>query len=295
MEELTEEIEWFLDHLKVERGASSHTLVAYNGDLMGAAEFFFVRGLRKWPDMDASGLIAYESSLGPPIARTTALRRISSLRSFLKFLKRNGRGPAADLPATGGFKKPRVLPKALSYEQMRSLLDMPDLAKPSGLRDRAMMELIYGAGLRVSEAVELPIANLRLEEKILRVTGKRDKTRQIPLPEGVIIWLGKYLDEARPKLAKRASGRFLISDTGKSLLRQTAYDILEKYSKLAGLEHVSPHTLRHTYAVHMIKGGADLRAVQELLGHESVATTQIYTQLDLDEVRAKYQSAHPRR
>jgi len=295
VEELLEEIEWFLDHLKVERGASPHTLTAYSGDLNGAAEFFFVRGLRKWPDIDGEALIAYESSLGPPMARTTTLRRVSSLRSFLKFLKRNGRGPVTDLPPTGGFKKPQVLPKALSREQMQALLDLPDLDKPTGLRDRAMMELIYGAGLRVSEAMELPIANLRLEEKIVRVTGKRDKTRQIPLPEGVIIWLAKYLDEARPKLAKRASGRFLISDTGKSLLRQTAYDILEKYAKLAGLEHVSPHTLRHTYAVHMIRGGADLRAVQELLGHESVATTQIYTQLDMDEVRSKYKSAHPRR
>lgn len=295
MEELNEEIEWFIDHLKVERGASPHTQEAYNGDLAKAAEFFFARGLRAWTEVDAPAIFAYESSLGPPLARTTALRRVSSLRSFLKFLKRNNRGPKADLPATGGFKKPKTLPKALSHEQMRGMLDMPDLGKPSGLRDRALMELIYGAGLRVSEAVTLPVSQVLLEERIIRVTGKRDKTRQIPLPEGIIPSLAKYADEGRPKLMKRASGRFLLSDRGKNLLRQTAYDILAGYAKLAGLEHVGPHTLRHTYAVHMLKGGADLRAVQELLGHESVATTQIYTQLDLEEVRAKYQAAHPRR
>lgn len=293
--ELAESVEWFLDYLKVERGASEHTIAAYHGDLVGAALFFAARGLRAWKNLTAEDQFAYEASLGHPLARTTALRRVSSLRSFLKFLKRNHAGPAADLPDTGGFKKAKVLPKALGLEEIRNLLDQPKLTTPSGQRDRALMELIYGAGLRVSEAIELPLADLRLEERLIRVTGKREKVRQVPLPSETIVWLAKYLDEARPKLLKRASGKFLLSDTGKTLLRQTAYDILQKYVKLVGLEDISPHTLRHTYAVHLLKGGADLRAVQELLGHESVATTQIYTQLDLEEVRTKYRSAHPRR
>jgi len=291
---LEESVEWFLDHLKVERGASVHTLIAYQGDLTKAWSFFFSRGLRDWKDLGAEDLIAYEASQAPPIARTTAQRRVSSLRSFLKFLKRNNEGPVAALPSTGGFRKAKTLPKALTREQMQSLLELPDLEKPTGVRDRALLELVYGAGLRISEAMDLNVADLLLEERIVRVTGKRDKTRQIPLPEGTITWLARYLDYARPKLQKRPSGRFILSDTGKSMLRQTAYDRLERYSRLAGLEGVSPHTLRHTYAVHLLRGGADLRAVQELLGHESVATTQVYTQLDMDEVRAKYDKAHPR-
>jgi integrase/recombinase XerD len=291
---LTESLEWFLDHLKVERGASVHTLAAYQNDISKAIGFFAARGISSWTELTASDLIAFESTLGPPLAQTTAQRRMSALRSLLKFLKRNKAGPAADLPSTGGYRKAKTLPKALTGDQMIALLETPDVTKAPGLRDRALMELVYGAGLRVSEAVELPIANLALEERTVRVTGKRGKTRQVPLPEGTIRWLGKYLDEARPILAKRASGTFLLSDTGRTMLRQTAYDRLERYARLAGLQGVSPHTLRHTYAVHLLKGGADLRAVQELLGHESVATTQVYTQLDMEEVRAKYQKAHPR-
>lgn len=287
-------MEWFLDHLRVERGASPHTVLAYNTDLSGAIEFFTRRGRTSWMEIDAQDLIAYETSLGPPLARTTALRKVSALRSLLKFLKRNGQGPPTDLPSTGGFKKPHLLPKALSLAGMQALLDSPDLTQPKGIRDRALMELVYGAGLRISEAVELPLSLVALEEEYIRVTGKRGKVRQVPLPKGTIPWLVRYIDDARPALYRRPLSHFLLSDTGKPLLRQTAYDILERYAKLAGLEHVSPHTLRHSYAVHLIKGGADLRVVQELLGHESIATTQIYTGLDIEEVKAKYKAAHPR-
>jgi integrase/recombinase XerD len=292
---LDEEIEWFLDHLKVERGASEHTRLAYSGDLQKARAFF--RGLEvgEWMDLQPEHLLKYESSLGPPLARTTAQRRISALRSFLKFLKRNNFGPKADLPGTGGFKKPKTLPKALPMDALEKMLDIPDVTKPEGLRDRALMELIYGAGLRVSEAVELERAALDLEERAIRVSGKRGKTRRVPLPQDTAEWVARYLEEGRPKLVTRASSRVFLSDTGRNMLRQTAYTRLNHYAGLAGLpDGVSPHTLRHTYAVHLLRGGADLRAVQELLGHESIATTQVYTQLDMDEVTQKYRKAHPR-
>lgn len=295
MNRLEEPVEWFLDHLKVERGASPHTISAYQGDLSLAATFFAARGIEEWQEVDAEGLVAYESSLGPPLARTTAQRRLSSLRSFLKFLKRNGNGPRTDLPSTGGFRKAKLLPKALAPAQLNALLDAADLSQTSGLRDRALMELVYGAGLRISEAVDLPLSQIDLSAGQIRVTGKRGKTRIVPLPEGTKAWIARYLAEARPRLAKRPLANLVVSDTGRPMLRQTAYDRLERYSRLAGLEGVSPHTLRHTYAVHLLRGGADLRAVQELLGHESVATTQVYTGLDLEEVRARYDRAHPRR
>lgn len=292
---LQEAVEWFLDHLKVERGASPHTLLAYNNDLRIASTFMQALSLDSWSDLQAEHLVRYETSLGPPLAKSTAQRRLCSLRSFLKFLKKNGEGPEADLPNTGGWKKAKTLPKALSIEQLENVLCAPDLSKPQGLRDRAILELIYGAGLRVSEAVGLEREALDLSGGAVRVTGKRGKTRLVPLPHLTIHWLKLYLEHARPLLAKHPSSNLILSDRGKALRREQVYHSLEKYVRLAGIEgKVGPHTLRHTYAVHLLKGGADLRAVQELLGHESIATTQVYTQLDLDEVKKRYKTAHPR-
>lgn len=271
-----------------------HTVDAYANDLKASINLLVSQGLQDWKDLSPLHIFDLETHLAKDVTRTTALRRVSAVRSFLKFLKKNGAGPKTDLPSTGGFKKPKLLPKALSREQLESLLQGPDLGKPNGMRDRAMMELIYGAGLRISEALDLQTSDVQFEEKVIRVTGKREKTRQVPLPDQTRDWLAKYSDDARGKLAIKPLGNFIVSDRGKRMLRQTAYDVLARYAKLAGLEHVSPHTLRHCYAVHLLKGGADLRAVQELLGHESVATTQIYTQLDMDEVCAKYAKAHPR-
>ncbi len=292
---LEEAVEWFLDHLKVERGASPHTCTAYANDLSIAVQFFSRRGLENWMDLDAELLTKFEAAQPRDLSTATRRRRISALRSFLKFLKRNNEGPAADLPDTGGFRKPRLLPKALSIDVLQSILEAADIQKPSGLRDRALMELIYGAGLRISEVLDLELEALSLETALVRVTGKRGKTRIVPLPKLTVQWVAKYLEEARPKLLKRPTSRVILSDKGLSMLRQTAYHRLELMARLGGYaEPISPHTLRHTYAVHLLKGGADLRAVQELLGHASIATTQVYTGLDLEEVKRKYSAAHPR-
>lgn len=292
---LAEPIEWFLDHLRTEKGASEHTGSAYKNDLKIACQYFHGMSLEDWTDLSEPLIASYESSLGVGIAQSTAQRRLSSLRSFLKFLKRRGAGPRADLPSTGGFKKKKALPKALGIDQMLAMLDAPDISRAPGLRDRVLMELIYGAGLRVSEAVELKLEALDLENAALRVTGKRGKTRWIPIPKATLVWIQNYLVSGRPELVKKASSLVILSDRGLPLIRQTAYKKMSDYARKAGIEEdVSPHTLRHTYAVHLLKGGADLRAVQELLGHESIATTQVYTHLDLDEVKKRYRDAHPR-
>lgn len=179
---------------------------------------------------------------------------------------------------------------------MRSLLDAPDLTNPVGLRDRGLMELIYGAGLRVSEAVGLRIEDLSLDTAAVRVTGKRGKTRWVPLPALTLPWIERYLAEARPVLDRRSRPEVFLGAKGGALSRSMGYRILEAAAKRAGFGRpVGPHVLRHSYAVHLLRGGADLRAVQELLGHASVSTTQVYTQLDLDAVKQKYASAHPRR
>jgi len=292
---IEESIEWYLDHLRVERGASEHTILAYANDLEKAATFFRAQGIDDWSGLEETHLIRFEASLAGGIAQATAQRRLSSLRSLLKFLKRNNAGPQTDLPSTGGFRKKKALPKALSVEELTAILEVPDLAQPSGLRDRALMELIYGAGLRVSEAVGLAREELDLSNRAVRVTGKRGKTRWVPLPGETIDWLQQYLTNGRPNLAKKPTSLVILSNRGLPLRRQTAYKILEDCARKAGVEQdVSPHVLRHSYAVHLLKGGADLRAVQELLGHASIATTQVYTQLDVGEVKRRYKKAHPR-
>lgn len=239
--------------------------------------------------------MAYQASMGGQVKPMTLRRRVSSLRSLLKFLQRRGAPLAATLPSAAGIRVPRRVPKALPAEKMEALLASPDLASPTGLRDRALMELIYGAGLRVSEACGLTVSQLSLDSASLRVTGKRGKTRWIPLPSQTVEWVERYLAEARPVLARRPMAQALLADRGGALTRSRAYRILEKHARRVGLGPVGPHVLRHTYAVHLVQGGADLRAVQELLGHSSIATTQVYTQLDLDQVRRRYSAAHPRR
>lgn len=158
------------------------------------------------------------------------------------------------------------------------------------------MELIYGAGLRVSEALELRLDQIDRQSASLTVTGKREKTRWVPLPVQTLHWIEVYEREGRPRLLKRPMAQLIVSDRGLKMQRATVYVRLARYARLAGIpSHIGPHVLRHTYAVHLLQGGADLRVVQELLGHESIATTQVYTQLDLEEVARRYRKAHPRR
>jgi integrase/recombinase XerD len=288
-------VEQFLDLLRAERGASAHTVAAYERDLLRAGAFFSGLGIASWRDLRSEHFLRYQASLrgGKP---ATLMRRTSSLRSMLKYLRKHGLGPDAELPSTGGASRPRRLPKALSLEELAALLSAPDVSKPPGLRDRALMETVYGAGLRVSEAVDLRLEELDLDTAAFRVTGKRGKTRWLPLPRFTLPWLERYLQEGRPHLAKRPMAQVFLGTRGGRLSRQNVYLLLQKYAQQAGLgKKVSPHVLRHTYAVHLLQGGADLRAVQELLGHASISTTQVYTQLDLEEVKRKYRKAHPRR
>ncbi|MDX2066730.1 MAG: tyrosine-type recombinase/integrase [Fimbriimonadaceae bacterium] len=291
---LQEAVAEFLDSLRHERGASPHTVDAYRNDLTAAVQLLAPLGLEEWTDLTPALQLAYESSLGPPVPRATAQRRISALRSFLKFLRRRRSAPETELPSTGGFRKAKHLPKALALADLERLLAAADTATAPGLRDRALFELIYGAGLRVSEAVGLTLDAIRGDEGLLRVTGKRDKTRVVPMPDLTARWVRRYLEESRPKLAVKPLHAVILSDRGRPMSRQLAYARLQLMATVAGLEDVSPHVLRHTYAVHLLQGGADLRAVQELLGHESIATTQIYTELNLEEVAQRYRAAHPR-
>lgn len=288
------DVEDFLDEMLHDRGASPHTLAAYRTDLVAAIGFLDAQGVGRWDDLTASVLVAYQAALGD-LAVATRQRRLSAVRSLVKFLKRQGRLGSFSFPDLPSARKPKVAPRALSLEDLARIMAVPDLATPAGVRDRTLMELIYGAGLRVSEAVGLRMADLSRENLAIHVVGKRGKHRWVPVPGVTFDWIEHYERGARPALAVRPSELLILSNRGLPLRRSTAYLMLQAASRAAGLPNVHPHQLRHTYAVHLLKGGADLRALQELLGHASIATTQVYTQLDTAEVAARYRRAHPRK
>ena len=293
--ELSEPVDEFIDSLVSDRGASQHTAVAYRKDLDGAIRFFCSKGLKRWQDIEPRMILDYQAHLAGS-AVSTISRRLSSLRSLIKYLKRSGQITGFAFPSLHAGRKPKLLPKALSAEAFDKLANACDLTKDAGIRDRVLIELIYGAGLRISEAITAKIQDIADAPPAIVVTGKRQKTRWIPLPDGTCEWIARYVKNHRPNLAKVPSDLLILSNKGLPLNRSTAYKLLSELSTRAGLDrNVNPHALRHTYAVHLLRGGADLRAVQELLGHASIETTQVYTNLDLDEVAERYRQAHPRK
>jgi len=294
---LESEIGWFLDHLLGERGASTHTIAAYDRDLRQASKWLAKWGIGSFANIDGNVSVKLRTELGyEKYAAVTVQRKLSAIRSLIKFLGRRSGITPQHLPKTGGARKPKFLPKALTMDEMQRLCDAPNMAEPAGIRDRAMIEMLYGGGLRVSELVSLRIEDYCESESLLRVTGKREKVRLLPLPAETHDILRMYLVEARPSLCRSASGTHMFLNLrGSPLSRSGIFRTLRKYAALAGIEKsIGPHTLRHTYAVHLVKNGADLRSVQELLGHASIMTTEVYTHLDMETVREKYVAAHPR-
>ncbi|MDQ2986379.1 MAG: tyrosine-type recombinase/integrase, partial [Armatimonadota bacterium] len=272
---LETEIGWFLDHLLGERGASKHTIAAYDRDLRQAAEWLTTWGTASFTQIDGDTSARVRSELGKAAyAPGTIQRKLSALRSLIRFLGRRSGVAPERLPSAGGFRKPKTLPKALTADEMQRLANAPDLADPSGIRDRAMIEMLYGGGLRVSELIELRTEDYSESESILRVTGKRQKVRLLPLPAETHDYLREYLKRGRPIFHGQSSGSHIfLNARGKPISRSGVFRILRKYAALSGIDKdVGPHTLRHTYAVHLVKNGADLRSVQELLGHSSIMT-----------------------
>jgi integrase/recombinase XerD len=294
-DQLAGEIGWFLDHLAGERRASIHTVSAYDRDLRQIAQWLRDYGVDSFLQTTGDASAMVRSKLAG-YAPTTIQRKLSALRSAIGFIsRRRGEGPSK-LPSTGGFRKPKTLPKALSLTEMEALCSSPNLSEPVGLRDHAMIELLFGAGLRVSELVGLRLEDYSESESVLRIFGKREKVRLVPLPVQTHNCLRDYLKGARGKLTGLDSGSYVfLNHRGNRLSRSGVFRILRGHAKNAGIEKdIGPHTLRHTYAVHLVKNGADLRSVQELLGHASIATTEVYTHLDMETVREKYAASHPR-
>jgi len=291
----------FLAYLELERGLSRNTLDAYRSDLTQFGQFLDRRGLSVMRARH-SDLAAFLSELAegvdgrPPGAAATLQRKAAALRSFYRYLRREGaigHDPTAELR---GPPKTKRLPRVLTREEVARLLSEPRGTEPLALRDRALLEVMYACGLRASEAIGLEAGDIDLDEGMLRARGKGSKERVVPIGRQAVAALDKYELRGRPALVgHKLESRLLVNHRGAALTRQGLYKIVQGHARSAGLEQkMSPHTLRHSFATHMLAGGCDLRSLQEMLGHADLATTQVYTHLSADRLKDVYFRAHPR-
>ncbi|MDR0787512.1 MAG: site-specific tyrosine recombinase XerD [Gemmatimonadota bacterium] len=290
-------LERFLDYLRFERGVSERTLEAYDHDVSRLVTFLSTKGVPA-PDRVVTGdLRSFVLQLKDLcLASSSIARNISAVRAYFSFLlaeRLTAFDPSEKLQNPRGL---RALPEVLSVEEIDRVLGAPDLAHPLAWRDRALLETLYGAGIRVSEAAELKLHNLALDEEIALVRGKGNKERVVPVGRRAIGALSVYLRETRPRLDRgRGDGRVFLNARGAPLTRMGIWKILRGHVETAGIEKpVSPHTLRHSFATHLLEGGADLVAVQEMLGHADITTTQIYTHVDRRYLTEVHRGFHPR-
>jgi integrase/recombinase XerD len=290
-------IDGFLDSLSLEHGSSPLTVEAYSRDVCRFATYATGRGIAGPADVAAPVLrefIYHLKDLG--LAPASIRRSISALRTYFKFLMAEGvvtGDPSERLESPRGW---RSLPAVLTVDEVGQLLDAVTIDEPLAFRDRAMLELAYGAGLRVSEWIALGVKDVLWDDHLVRVFGKGNKERMVPIGGRAAGAAAVYLRELRPKLERgEGQGLLLLNARGEPLTRMGAWKVLRKYVEKAGLQkHVTPHTLRHSFATHLLEGGADLRAVQEMLGHSDISTTQIYTHVDREYLRSVHKQYHPR-
>ena len=301
MDVLLGQLRRFLDFAAVERGLSRNTLDAYRRDLDRYAEHLRSRGVHdaaaaKEDDVAAFVAASTAGTAGGRAYRTSsAARALAAVRTFHLFLLREGEATVNPAEGVGRPKVPRTLPRPLSVEDVDALLAAPSQEGPAGIRDRAILETLYGGGLRISELVGLDVDDVDLEEGSVRVLGKGTKERVVPLGRTACAAVRAYLTRVRPSFARPRTGPALfLNQRGGRLTRQGADKIVKRAATRAGLSNVTPHVLRHSFATHLLDGGADVRVVQELLGHAALATTQIYTLVTNARMREEYFTAHPR-
>ncbi len=291
-------LDQFIAYLKFERNLSENSIDAYSKDLSRYISFLGGRKIKipeEIKENDVSRLIQSLSHLG--LAASSVSRNLSSIKSFHKFLV--GENILNNDPTENikGPKLRRHLPSVLSFDEIQSIIKQINIKTSLGLRDRAMIELIYASGLRITELLQLPLREIYFNEAIIRVFGKGSKERLVPTSEVALNWISKYLDTARPYLDRfnRSDGITFLNVRGTVMSRMGFWKILKGLVNLAGIrKEITPHTFRHSFATHLLEGGADLRAVQEMLGHADISTTQIYTHLDRTYLKQVYQQFHPR-
>ncbi len=289
-------LESYLNHLRVERGLAANTVEAYRRDIRDFLKFADARGVAL-EQVGKPEIARYLQEMYGRLSARSVSRKIASLRSFFRFLALDGH-IAGDPTET--LESPRVwraLPKFLTRAEVEELLAAPDLATPHGLRDRAMLETLYATGLRVSELVRVRLDEVNFEVGFLRTVGKGSKERIVPVGDSAVEWLRRYLREARPRFARRRTPQphLFLTQQGSAMSRQNFWSLVSKLGRRLGIQHkLSPHTLRHSFATHLLENGADLRAVQMMLGHADISTTQIYTHITRERLKKIYDQFHPR-
>jgi len=298
-----EAVNGFLNYLAVEKGFSENTTAAYHNDLSQLVSFAEKEAARRgsapsWAGFTRQDMLAYLLNLKErSYAATTVARKVAAAKSFFGFMMAEGRIKENPTQNVGSPRIGRSLPKPMSIGQVRHLLEQPaKLSTPEAKRDRAMLELLYASGMRVSELVSLNLDDVDTEDDYVRCFGKGHKERLVPIYRQAALAVKEYMKETRPHLVHSAEEEALfVNLRGERLTRQGLWQILKGYVKSAGLDAgVTPHTLRHSFATHMLSGGADLRSVQELLGHANISTTQVYTHLTSEHIRRSYERSHPR-
>lgn len=287
-------IEAFIERLWSEDGLAPRTLDAYRQDLQGLARWLGGRG-RHLEDAGRADLSGYLGA--QPVSTRSMARRQTAFRRYYAWVGRQHPGFEDPTLLLQRPRLPRSLPKALAEREVEALLSAPDVSTPLGLRDRAMLELMYASGLRVSELVNLPIAGLNTRQGVLRVTGKGDKDRLVPIGEMALDWIARYLAQARPDLARgRQPPALFLSNRAAAMSRQMFWILVKRYALQVGIHarRISPHVLRHSFATHLLNHGADLRALQMLLGHSALSTTQIYTLVAREGLKRLHAQHHPR-
>jgi integrase/recombinase XerD len=289
----------FMDFIHYEKGLSVNTQTAYRSDLQKFVNYLRSErcGVNRWEDINKKDIVNFlAGEMDEGVANSTVARRFSSIKGLYKFLVGEG---FIELNPTTDLETPKIrrkLPQVLSIEEVDKLMEQPDVLLPLGLRDRAMLELMYGTGVRVSELLSLQLEDINMMAGFLRCLGKGRKERIIPVNQTSISWVERYLARSRNFLLRRNQERTLFLNAhGRKLSRQGYFKILAQYGKKSGITKViTPHTLRHSFATHLLENGADLRAVQEMLGHADISTTQIYTHLSKSRLREVYHQCHPR-
>ncbi|MFH1597101.1 MAG: site-specific tyrosine recombinase XerD [Pseudomonadota bacterium] len=286
----------FYQHLGVERGLAPLTLGAYAHDLQDFWEFLEARGREQWGAVTLGDLKDYLAALeARGLAARSRARKLSALRQFFRFLEREEAVAANPAELLDSPRLPRRLPKVLGEREVEALLAVPNPATPAGQRDGALLEVLYATGLRVSELVGLTLKQLDLRRGVVRPLGKGSKERVVPMVAPAVEKLQLYLSQGRPRLLQgRQSPYVFLNRRGGKLSRQGFWKILKNYARELGVRDLSPHTLRHSFATHLLSRGANLRVLQLLLGHADLATTQIYTHLDAARLKEIHQKAHPR-
>ena len=288
----------FLDVIWLEDGLSANTLAAYRRDLSALSTWLREHGggARALIEASEDDLLAYMAARHSASRPSSVGRRLSVFRRFYRWALRENLRPTDPTVRMDAPRQRMRLPGTVTEDQVERLLAAPDVHESLGLRDRAMLELIYASGLRVSELVGLRTVQVSLQDAVLRVTGKGSKERLVPFGQEAGAWLQRYLDESRPRLlGERSSEDLFVTTQGHGMSRQMFWKLIRKYALMAGItQHLSPHTLRHAFATHLLNHGADLRVVQMLLGHADISTTQVYTHVARERLRQLHAQHHPR-